>query len=255
LNEDLIEAIGLGHDLGHTPFGHEGEKVMDEWCGERGMKDGFQHHIQSVRVVEVLEREGQGLNLTHEVVEGILKHTKGKSDYTLDVGSVESLHWEGRVVKISDRIAYVNHDLQDAIYSGLISDSDIPSKFIDFLGTRNSLRIGSMVNNIIFTTLENGVLSMTPEMQEMVNELKDWMFDRVYFHPVVRQHDMVIKRCMVGILNTFYEDEEVSKEYMRGWEEDEGKRLRKIVDYVAGMTDRYAVKVAQELMLPSPWPL
>ena len=255
LNEDLIEAIALGHDLGHTPFGHAGEKVLDEWCKDHGMPSGFQHHIQSVRVVEKLDNDGKGLNLTYEVIEGILKHTKGPGDYNLSLESDDSLHMEGRVVKIADRMAYVNHDLQDAIAVGLISPEDIPSEFSEVVGNVSRERINSMVIDTIHTSLEKGKLALSPEMENTINGLKDFLFDHVYNHTQVRSHDDSIFRCLTGLLDIFYNDKKVNEKYMVRWIEDEDERRRHIVDYVAGMTDLYAIDVAQELMLPSPWPL
>jgi dGTPase len=255
LNEDLIEAIGLGHDLGHTPFGHAGEKVLDNWCRDHGMSEGFQHHIQSLRVVEVLENEGRGLNLTREVLDGIVKHTKGPSDYSLTVDSDDPLHWEGRVVKISDRIAYVNHDLQDALEAGLLKSVDVPGGFIDILGSTNRERIASMVMDIIATSIQQKTLALSPGMAKAINDFKDFLFERVYNHKAVRAHDDSIRRCLTAILDTMMEERPVYLKYMRDWVESEDERRRRLVDYVAGMTDRYAIGVAQELLLPVPWPL
>jgi len=255
LNEDLIEAIGLGHDLGHTPFGHAGEKVLDEWCRNNGIPEGFQHQIQSVRVVDVIENDGQGLNLTFEVLEGILKHTKGPGDYSVALESDDDLHWEGRVVKISDRIAYVNHDTQDAIAAGLIDKSDVPEKFSLVLGRSNTDRIGSMVEDIITNTLREGRLLLSPEMEAAINGLKNFLFERVYYHPKVRNHDESIRHCLVGILDILNEDEEIYEKYLKNWLVSEENRTRRLLDYVAGMTDLYAIDVARELMLPTPWPI
>ena len=250
-----MEAIALGHDLGHTPFGHAGESVLDVWCRENGLEDGFQHHIQSVRVVEVLENEGKGLNLSREVVEGILKHTKGRSDYHLTLDDDDSLHWEGRVVKISDRIAYVNHDLQDAIEAGILDLRDVPTLFTGLLGETNSERIGAMVKDVIKSTMEKQSLSLTPKMQDAINGLKDFLFAQVYDHPKVREHDDSIRRCLVGLLDALCNEKGVCEQYLKGWVTDETERKRRLVDYVAGMTDRYAIRIAGELMLPAPWPV
>jgi dGTPase len=255
LNEDLIEAIALGHDLGHTPFGHAGEKVLDTWCREHGLEDGFQHHIQSVRVVELLENEGRGLNLMREVVEGIRKHTKGQSDYGLELEGDEALHWEGRVVKIADRIAYVNHDLQDALEAGLLLSSDLPSDIVDMLGKTNRERIASMVTDIISDTLEKETLSVSPSMLVAINGLKDFLFERVYNHPEVRAHDDAIRRCLSALLDVFESDRSVWDRYLDERIEPDQERRRRLVDYIAGMTDRYAIGLAQQLLLPEPWPL
>lgn len=255
LNEDLIEAIGLGHDLGHTPFGHAGEKVLDTWCREHGIPDGFQHQNQSVRVVEALENQGRGLNLTHEVVEGIQKHTKGPDDYSLSLDPDESLHWEGRVVKISDRIAYVNHDLQDAIEAGLLNESDIPAYFIETLGATNRERIASMVKDIISASMSEGKLALSGEMDAAINGLKDFLLEKVYYHPGVRAHDSSIRRCLVSLLDTLGDERDVFERYLKTWEESEIERRRRLIDYVAGMTDTYAIRVAQQLMIPTPWPV
>lgn len=255
LNEDLIEAIALGHDLGHTPFGHAGEKVLDTWCREHGLADGFQHHIQSVRVVELLENHGRGLNLTREVVEGIRRHTKGRSDYGLVLEGDETLHWEGRVVKIADRIAYMNHDLQDALESGLLSHADIPRDLVELLGGTNRERIASMVQDVVSTTLETETLTLTPVMRDAVNSLKDFLFERVYEHTRVRQHDDAIRRCLFALLDVFESDRHVWDRYLDERIEPEQERRRRLVDYVAGMTDRYAIGLVQQLLLPEPWPI
>ena len=253
LNEDLIEAIGLGHDLGHTPFGHAGEKVLDQWCIANGIPDGFQHHNQSVRVVEILENNGKGLNLSWEVVEGIRRHTKGRSDYSLDLDQDDDLFWEGRVVKLSDRIAYVNHDLQDALEARLLAPSEIPREFIDTLGPTNRERISAMVTDVISSTLAQGRLSLDPAMQAAINRLKDFLFDRVYEHSKVREHDPAIRRCLVNMLDTLLSDRNTYTYYAGPWIDDDSARKRHLVDYIAGMTDLYALKVTEELMLPKPW--
>ena len=255
LNEDLIEAVGLGHDLGHTPFGHAGEKVLDKWCRENAMDGGFQHHIQSVRVVETLENHGQGLNLTAEVIEGILKHTKGQDDYSLSIDDDDNLHWEGRVVKVSDRIAYVNHDLQDAIAACLVSEEELPAEFIEIFGPTNRERIASMVIDIIASSMSEKRLSLSPAMETAINHLKDWLFDYVYNRPEIRKYDDSIRRCLNAILDTMLSERSVYEFYLKEWAEDESERKRRLIDYVAGMTDRYAIWVADELMIPSPWPV
>jgi dGTPase len=255
LNEDLVEAIALGHDLGHTPFGHAGEKVLDIWCKKNGLGSGFQHHIQSVRVVEKLENDGKGLNLTFEVIEGIRKHTKGPGDYNLSLDTDDSLHMEGRIVKIADRMAYVNHDLQDAIMVGLITADDIPVEFIKIVGTESRERINAMVMDTIHTTLDKGRLALSPVMENTINGLKDFLFENVYNRTEVRSHDDSIFRCLTGLLDIFYSDRKVNEKYMVKWVEDDGERKRHIVDYIAGMTDLYAIDVAQELMLPTRWPI
>lgn len=255
LNEDLIEAIALGHDLGHTPFGHAGEKVLDIWCKDHGMPAGFQHHIQSVRVVGKLENDGLGLNLTAEVIEGILKHTKGRGDYNLSLDTDDSLHIEGRVVKIADRMAYVNHDLQDAIAVGLISKQDIPAKFVEILGSTSRERINSMVRDTLQSTLEKGHLALSPEMGDAINGLKDFLFDNVYNRDEIRKHDDSIRRSLTGLLDTFLTDRKIYMKYLNKWIESESRRKRYIVDYIAGMTDLYAIDVAKDLLLPSPWPV
>lgn len=253
LNEDLIEAIGLGHDLGHTPFGHAGEKILDSWCKKNGIDSGFQHHLQSVRVVEVLENSGNGLNLTFEVVEGIRRHSKGSLDYNLFSNADEDLHWEGRVVKIADRIAYVNHDLQDALEARLIEFHDIPSDVIKIFGKTNRERIASMVYDIVNSTLMNQNLCMSPEAQKALNLFKDFLFDRLYESSIVRAHDDSIRRCLTALMDTLLYDDSVYEKYLHHSPGDSEIRKRKIVDYIAGMTDRYALKVASELFIPVPW--
>ena len=255
LNEDLIEAVALGHDLGHTPFGHAGEKVLDKWCREHGIESGFQHHIQSVRVVEVLENYGKGLNLTFEVIEGIRRHTKGPDDYSVSLDPDDSLHTEGRVVKIADRMAYVNHDLQDAVEAGLINADDVPVEFVKVVGTESRERINAMVIDTIRTTLEKRHLALSPVMETTINGLKDFLFDNVYNRHEIRSHDDSIHRCLTGLLDIFSTERKVNEKYMVKWIDDDEARKRHIVDYVAGMTDLYAIDVARDLILPTPWPI
>jgi dGTPase len=228
--------------------------VLDKWCRENGM-DGFQHQLQSVRVVEKLENHGQGLNLTAEVIEGILKHTKGQDDYSLSFDKDDTIHWEGRVVKVSDRIAYVNHDLQDAIAARLVKEEELPAEFVEIFGPTNRERIASMVIDIIATSMDEKRLALSSTMETAINLMKDWLFDNVYNRSEIRKHDDSIRRCLNGLLDTMLSERDVYEKYLKEWVEDESERKRRLVDYIAGMTDRYAIWVADELMIPAPWPV
>ncbi len=194
--------------------------------------------------MEVLENDGRGLNLTRETVEGILKHTKGSGDYSVTFDPDDTLHWEGRVVKISDRMAYVNHDLQDALAAGLVQKSDVPGRIIKVLGDTNRERISSMVFDIVATSLEEKRLAMSPEMEHTINDLKNFLFENVYFHETIRSHDVLINNCLRGLLDLYSSDADVF---------DKNFDLRAIVDYVAGMTDRYAIGAAEKFLDTSSW--
>ncbi len=241
LNEDLTEAIALGHDLGHTPFGHVGEKEIDEINPE-----GFTHAGQSLRIVEKLEKGGEGLNLTSEVRQGIASHSKPRGDVM--GGSVpEGLTLEGQIVRLSDAIAYLNHDLADAFRAGVLKLDDLPREVLENLGNRHSKRIDTMVNDIVTTswvaTGEKGYhsfpsISMSDETREFVNVLREFMFDRVYV-PEDRSDEGQAAREIVQLLYRYYDDNRstIPVEYQN--------EERAVVDYIAGMTDLYAIRVAE----------
>jgi len=247
LNEDLAEAIALGHDLGHTPFGHVGEEVLNELYPE-----GFSHNEQSLRVVDLLENNGQGLNLTWEVRDGILNHSKTKVDiWGEGWGKVNTL--EGEVVKISDAIAYINHDIDDAIRADMITEGDLPISAIIKLGNTHSLRINTMVGDIIDSSWavrgegkEKPVIKMSPLILEATNALRRFLFEQVY-NIRSAQEESERARGVVRALYKYFNKhiDKLPPEY--SFHSDEPERM--VVDYIAGMTDQYALRMAEELSL------
>jgi dGTPase len=221
LNEDLVEAIGLGHDLGHPPFGHAGEEALDQALQERFQRR-FRHNEHSLRVVDVLERDGLGLNLTEEVRDGILNHTGATDPFTL----------EGRIVKLVDRVAYINHDIDDAVRAGVLAPEELPRQEIEILGPTGARRIDRLVHDIVETSAAAGAISQSPEVGEAMLSLRRFMFDRVYLGDQA-QYDNAHARAVVRKI--FDHLIEV------------GDPLQETVDYIAGMTDRFAFAYAAEL--------
>lgn len=235
LNETLTEAIALGHDLGHTPFGHAGERALNEVFPE-----GFKHYEQSCRVVDKIEKKGQGLNLTYEVRNGILCHTRGEEACTL----------EGRIVKLADRIAYINHDIDDAVRGGVISEGNIPLEARKILGETKSERINKLVVSAIENTKETVCLERS--VQSAFDILHEFMFDRVYTNPVCKSEEGKAI-AMIQQLYTFFADnpDELPNEYIEiAWRDG---AQRAACDYIAGMTDSYALKVFSRYFIPSGW--
>ena len=239
LNEDLVEAISLGHDLGHTPFGHAGERALNEMCPM-----GFRHNEQSVRVVECLEKDGKGLNLTKEVLDGILTHQTIGEPMTL----------EGQVVRLSDKIAYVNHDVDDAIRGGILSEADIPPKFRKVLGASTKERLNKITHDVITHSMDQPSVQMSGEVEEAMQGLRRFMFDNVYRNPLAKQEEQKAVE-MVKNLYGYYMDhiETLPEEYLRLMGAEEGSKEQVICDYIAGMTDNYAVKKFQEIFIPESW--
>jgi len=250
LNEHLTEAISLSHDLGHTPFGHAGESALDELY-----PGGFRHYEQSLRVVDILEKRGKGLNLTHEVRDGIIKHSKGRSEILpVDLSELPAT-LEGQIVRVADIIAYVNHDLDDALRAGVIKENDLPDHIRQMLGATHSKRIGTMVRDIITSTLANdgAKLAMTPEIVAAMTDLRSFLYDNVY--DVSRVHDDFIKAMKIlrELYHYFLELEDTWD-----WEEaiayePDTPRHRKVCDFIAGMTDRYALDLYTNIFFPKPW--
>jgi len=237
LNEDLAEAIALGHDLGHTPFGHAGERAL---TAARGVP--FNHNEQSLRVVRLLEKEGKGLNLTREVLDGILCHTGSKSADTL----------EGQIVRMADRIAYINHDIDDAIRAGVLSEEDIPFDIKLALGTTHSRRISSLVNAMIAYGVESGHIGMDADTAKHMNDLRAFMFEEVYQNPVAKGEEGKSEAIVRYLYEHFIQDAgRLPAEYWAIADRD-GADVA-VCDYIAGMTDRYAVMVYQELTVPKRW--
>lgn len=235
LNEDLTEAIALGHDLGHTPFGHAGERALNNLA-----KCGFKHYEQSVRVVDKIEKDGRGLNLTKEVRNGILCHTVGTEAETL----------EGRIIRIADKIAYINHDIDDAIRAGVLYEEDIPIELRMALGMSKSERINNMVTSVIENSVDT--IKMSEDMQENFDDLHKFMFVAVYTNPICKSEE---KRAveMLGKIFEYYckKPEELPKLYLDICEEEGEERA--VCDYIAGMSDTYAVKVFNQLYVPKFW--
>jgi dGTPase len=248
-NEDLTEAISLGHDLGHTPFGHAGEDTLHEI-----IPGGFNHADQSLRVVDLLERDGKGLNLTFEVRDGILKHTKGKGEILCKDPTGMACTLEGQVVRIADIIAYINHDIDDAIRAGVISQTDIPSECLKRLGDTHSKRINTMVNDIIRETLRSGDgrLSLTEGVLSAMWDLREFLWDRVYENETV--HADFYKASK--ILKELYQYLIDRPDYFLSLIEKESlydSLERCVCDFLAGMTDRYAFNLYEKIFLPLPW--
>ena len=235
LNEDLTEAVALGHDLGHTPFGHAGERALNELA-----PDGFRHYEQSVRVVERLENDGRGLNLTKEVRDGILCHTRGTEAFTA----------EGRIVRLADRIAYINHDIEDACRAGVITEKDIPESITKFLGSSKSQRISTLIRSVVENTRE-GNLRMDPDVQRAFDELHDFMYDRVYLNEYAKREEKKIPH-LVEALYEYAQKIDHLPEGMRAIAEQEGTS-RAACDFIAGMTDQYAIYKFEEYFVPKAW--
>ncbi len=236
LNEDLAEAIALGHDLGHTPFGHVGEEVLNELY-----QRGFRHYEQSLRVVDVLENDGQGLNLTWEVRDGIVNHSKsGLDTLRQDWGKVGTL--EGEVCRWGDIVAYINHDIDDAIRAGIISEEDLPLSAITVLGNTNSKRINAMVSDIIEQSWERPAITMSPRILAATDTLRQFLFQRVYnWHAAQKETDKA--RGVVRELYTYFKKnpDELPPEYLLHSDKVE----QCVVDYIAGMTDQFALRLAE----------
>lgn len=247
LNEDLTEAIALGHDLGHTPFGHAGERVLDEL-----VPGGFRHVRQSLRVVDVLEKDGKGLNLTAEVRDGIGKHSKGTGPLICDEPGVRASTLEGRIVRVADIIAYVNHDLDDAIRAGLVDPNQIPERVVKILGESHSRRISTMVRDMIERSAAEEDVRLSEPVAEAVMALRDWLFEHVYQVRTVHEDFEKASRILRELYLFFAANEEALLEH--GGHRFPGDRLEiSVADFVAGMTDRYAINLYHKLFLPQPW--
>ena len=237
LNEDLAEAIAMRHDLGHTPFGHAGEVALTRCLGKP-----FRHNEQSLRVVDVLENDGQGLNLTYEVRNGILCHTGDPWPETL----------EGMVVRRSDQIAYVNHDIDDAIRAGILTNEDIPDAIADVLGHNHSQRINTLVTDAIFTSREAGTVTLSPEVDNALKTLRSFMFERVYRNPVAKGQEAKAQDMLQRMFEYYVVNPEALPEDFHPQLSFEGLE-RTVCDYIAGMTDNYAVDKFTEIFIPMGW--
>ncbi len=249
LNEDLTEAISLGHDLGHTPFGHAGEETLNEI-----VPGGFNHADQSLRVVDILERDGRGLNLTFEVREGILKHSKGKGDILSQDPSTMASTLEGQVVRIADIIAYINHDIDDAIRGGVISQNDLPKDCIQRLGETHSKRIDTMVKDVISETLHNGgaQIAISEDVLLAMWKLRDFLWDRVYENEAVHSDFHKASKVLKELYYYLVDNEDYFLSLI-GKDSLYDSLERCVCDFIAGMTDRYAFSLYEKIFLPLPW--
>ena len=237
LNEDLTEAAALGHDIGHTPFGHAGEYAM-----QKCFDPEFTHYKQSLRVVEKLENNGQGLNLTWEVRDGIVNHTGNCMASTL----------EGVIVKFADRIAYINHDIDDACRAGILSIDDIPADLRAVLGDRHSERINTMVTSIIRESTGKPIIAMEPNVQEATDQLRAFLFDHVYRNPVAKSEESKAQEMLMRLFEHFVKHPDSMPElYRRNREIETVERC--VCDFLSGMTDRYAIEVYSDLYIPKVW--
>ncbi len=238
LNEDLVEAIALGHDLGHTPFGHAGERALDRVCPL-----GFAHYKQSVRVVEKLEKNGQGLNLTWETRDGILNHRTSGSPATL----------EGQVVRYCDKISYIHHDMDDACRAGLLSEDDIPITLRMLLGYTTRERLNTFVHDLVENSAGKDRIAMSPEIERGMVDLRALMFQDVYLNPAAKKEEEKAEH-VVEELYTYYSrhPEKMSEEYRRLLHADEPKE-RVVCDYISGMTDQYSLETFRNLFIPKGW--
>lgn len=239
LNEELTEAIALGHDLGHTPFGHAGERALSHICPV-----GFEHHMQSIRVVEILEKHGKGLNLSKEVSDGIKNHQTAGNPATL----------EGKIVRLCDKIAYINHDIDDAIRGQIIKEEELPREFTDILGHSLGERLDTLTHDIIRNSDNLNDIIMSPEIEASMRSLRGYMFQSVYTNKKAKAQEEQAERLLEQLYE-YYEKhlEYLPEEYRHRMELLSEPPYRAVCDYVAGMTDNYAVSKFKELMIPSAW--
>lgn len=237
LNEDLAEAIALGHDLGHTPFGHSGERILNKLS-----PNGFKHNVQSVRVVEVLEKDGRGLNLTKEVRDGILNHPKSGNPSTL----------EGKSVSFADRIAYINHDLDDAIRAGILTENDVPKSITKVLGTSSRERINTAISSIYRASYGKNFVRMESEIEDASEKLRTFMFERVYFSDSARGEEEKAERMLTEMYAYFIKNpDRLPKDYIKLMQRFPTQQV--VADYLSSMTDRYAVYTFNKIFVPKGW--
>ena len=238
LNEDLAEAIALGHDLGHTPFGHAGERALNEVC-----PGGFRHNEQSIRIVEKLENYGQGMNLTWEVRDGILNHEIDLKPATL----------EGRVVRLSDKIAYMHHDMDDAIRGGIITEGEVPREICKVIGFSNREWLDTFIHDIVANSLDKDDILMSDEVYGAFHDLRKFMFEKVYTNPTAKGQEGKVE-AMIKILYQYYLDHiDRIPDYLQIMMENGESKERVVCDYVSSMTDRYAIAIFEEVYIPHTW--
>lgn len=238
MNEDLVEAIALGHDLGHTPFGHAGERALNEVCPY-----GFEHNVQSVRTVEKLEKNGQGLNLTEEVRDGILNHQTSGMPHTL----------EGKIVRLSDKIAYIHHDMDDAIRGGILTEADVPAEIADVIGYTTGERLDHFIHDIVTTSFGTGDIQMSEPVGDAMQKLRRFMFERVYQNPEAKSEESKAEMLIETLYRHYLAHiDELPKDLLHLMEEGE-PRERIVCDYISAMTDRFAISIYEELYIPKSW--
>lgn len=239
LNEDLTEAIALGHDLGHTPFGHAGERTLNSLCPM-----GFAHYKQSIRVVEFLEKDGQGLNLTWEVRDGILNHRTSGNPSTL----------EGKAVRLSDKIAYINHDIDDGIRAGILKESDIPSEYTDVLGNSTKERLNTMISDIIMNSIGKNDLVMSEPVHRAMTELRKFMFESLYLNPTAKSEEAKADKLITELYRYYVANtDKLPDTYKRFITEFDERPEQVVCDYIAGMSDQYSISKFQEIFVPKAW--
>lgn len=239
LNEDLTEAIALGHDIGHTPFGHAGERVLNELSPL-----GFRHYEQSIRVVEFLEKNGKGLNLTKEVRDGIVNHRTSGHPSTL----------EGKVIRFADKIAYINHDIDDAIRGGILSEEGLPNEYTDILGHSTNARLNTLIHDIIKESMNKPDICMSPHVEKAMAGLRSHMFSSVYTNPVAKSEEIKVSKMLREMYGYFMDNLEEIPEDFRILEETWNESKERVVsDYIAGMSDQYAVNVFKKIYIPVSW--
>lgn len=243
LNEELTEAIGLGHDLGHTPFGHTGEAALDAALKTIDPKLSFRHYLQSLRVVECLEKNGKGLNLTAAVRDGIRNHGTAGRPATL----------EGQIVRLCDKIAYINHDIDDAIRAGILSESDLPAIYTDTLGHTVRERLNTLISDTIDNSQNQSQICQSPEVAEAMTGLRQFMFDHVYHDPVVKQEEKKASNMLTSLFFWYMDHPDEMPEEFLGFLKQGAAREQIVCDYIAGMTDHYAIARFEDLFVPKGW--
>lgn len=238
LNEDLVEAIALGHDLGHTPFGHAGERALNDICPL-----GFEHAHQSVRTVEVLEKNGQGLNLTYEVKDGILNHQMSCTPKTL----------EGKVVRLSDKIAYVHHDMDDAIRAGILKESDVPKSITDVIGDTTGKRLDHFIHDIVLNSLDKDDIEMSADAALALRDIREFMFERVYQNPEAKSEETKAESLIKTLYEYFLKNFSLLPGDMKALLDRGDAKEQIVCDYVGAMTDRYAIALYEEIFVPKTW--
>ena len=239
LNEDLTEAIALGHDLGHTPFGHAGERTLNSLCPM-----GFAHYKQSIRVVELLEKDGKGLNLTWEVKDGIVNHRTSGNPSTL----------EGKAVRLSDKIAYINHDIDDGIRAGILKESDIPSEYTYVLGNSTKERLNTMISDIVVNSLGKNDIVMSEPVHKAMTDLRKFMFESLYLNPTAKSEEAKADKLITELYRYYVAStDKLPDTYKRFITEFDERPEQVVCDYIAGMSDQYSISKFQEIFVPKAW--